>query len=164
MPRKNNGQQGKRKMHNKNRWRTYQLAYDHIDEAIKQGFYIEALVLEEGIIADRLGAAVQGKGIATPGKTLLLGKLIELVWQHSDAFQDLHERLAKKGVTLDDVDAWREERNKFIHNVAHGLPEQKTPVTADDYNARGTAVAERGLKLARLVCTWSQSELRAAKG
>ncbi len=121
-------------------------------------------MLEEGIVSERLGAVVQGKEIATTGKTLRLGRLIELVRQHPDAFQGLHERLAKKGLTFDDVDAWREERNKFIHNVAHGLPQQKTPVRAEDYNARGTAAAERGLKLARLVCTWSQSELRAAKG
>ncbi len=116
--------------------------------------------MEESIISDRLDSAVKGKGLETTGKPILLGSLIPLVRKHSGEFQGLHERLAKKGLTFDDLDAWREERNKFIHNVAHGLPQQKTPVTAEDYDARGKAAAERGLKLARLVCAWSKSEPR----
>lgn len=150
-------------MKNMSKWRSYQLAYKHIGEAIGQGFYIEALALEESIISDRLDSAVKGKGLETSGKPILLGTLVKLVRKHPGEFQGLHDHLAKKGLTFDDVDAWREERNKFIHNIAHGLPQQKTPVTAEEYTARGTAAAERGLKLARIVCAWSQSDLRAAE-
>lgn len=151
------------KMKNMSKWKSYKLAYEHIDEAIKQGFFIEALALEESIISDRLDSAVKGKGIDTTGKTRLLGTLSEFVRANPKEFQGLHEWLAKKGLQFEDVDAWRWERNKFVHHIAHGLPEQETPVTAEEYDERGRKAAKAGLKLARAICDWSKSEIRALK-
>jgi hypothetical protein len=150
-------------MKNMGKWTSYRLAYGHIKAAMEQGFYIEALALEESIISDRLDSAVKGKGIENSGNTLLLGKLITLVNGHPEEFKSLHGWLAKKGLAFEDVRRWKDERNKFVHNVAHGLPEQETPVSAKEYDARGKVAATAGKKLAEAICGWSKSERRAAK-
>ena len=52
-------------MESRGRWASWEVAFNHIDEAIQQGFYIEALALEERIMADQLGLA--GKGVEKKG-------------------------------------------------------------------------------------------------
>lgn len=150
-------------MKNMGKWASYRLAHGHIKAAMEQGFYIEALALEESIISDRLDSAVKEKGLENSGKLLLLGPLITLIKGHPAEFKSLYEWLEKKGMAFEDVRRWKDERNKFVHNVAHGLPEQETPVTAEEYDARGKAAAESGRKLARAICDWSKSEVRSAK-
>jgi hypothetical protein len=113
-------------MESRGRWASWEVAFNHIDEAIQQGFYIEALALEERIMADQLGLA--GKGVE------------------------------KKGPEFAQVDAWRKERNRFVRNVAHGLPGRAPTVTAEEYNARGRKAAETGVELARAICDWGRSD------
>ena len=152
-------------MKNKSKWASYKLAYEHIDAAIKQGFYIEALALAESIISDRLESAVKGKEINTKNRKepVSFAGLIQVVEENPREFKELHVYLAKKHLKFDAVDVWRKNRNKFVHNVVRGLPGQARPVPASEYDSRGKEAAETGKKLARLICDWSKSELRALK-
>lgn len=149
-------------MKSRGRWATWGVAFDHIDEAIKQGFYIEALALEERILVDRLGAAARRVGVVEKVKAgrLSLGGWLKLVEGHPGKFRGLHKGLAKKGLAFGDADAWRRESGRFLRGVARGLPGRESPVTAEAYSTRGIQAAEMGLRLARAVCEWARGEMR----
>lgn len=151
---------------NTSKWQSYKLAFAHIDAAISQGFYIEALALEESIITDRLDSALLGKGLKSgeqQSKLFSLSGVLREVKKHPNEFKGLNEHLGKKGKTFSVLENWKDERNKFVHNVAHGFPEQAVPILAEEYGSRGKKAAVLGKELARIICNWSKSEIRAVK-
>ena len=157
---------------NQEKRQSYTLAFRQIGNSIKAGFPIEAIALEESILADRLESAVSGKGLplskkprqTTPAaerrpKTPLLSKLLDTVAENESAFATLRKELEKKGLSLAALDEWKDKRNDFIHNVVHAAPERKPNVDATTYLEEGRKVAELGRKLACAVCTWSSAEV-----
>lgn len=153
-------------MKNMSKWKSYKLAFVRINAAIEQEFYIEALALEESIITDRLDSALLGKGLkseAQQNKLFSLGGVLKEVKKHPNEFKGLSEYMEKNGKKFSVLENWKDERNKFVHNVAHGFPEQAVPVLAEEYGARGKTAALLGKELVRIICNWSKGEIRAVK-
>lgn len=144
------------------KYEAYKLAFGQINAALKAGFPIEAIALEESIISDRLESAAVGKGISLKkrqaGRTADFSELAGLVETNAE-FRGLAEALEKAGFSSGSLAAWGKSRNDFIHNVAHGAPRGTPAISASEYKTQGAMIAKNGLKLARLVCAWSKKEL-----
>lgn len=144
------------------KYEAYKLAFGQINAALKEGFPIEAIALEESIISDRLESAAVGKGISLKkrpaGRTADFSELAGLVETNAE-FRGLAEALEKAGFPFGSLAAWGKSRNDFIHNVAHGAPRGVPAVSASAFETQGAMIAANGLKLARLVCDWSKKEL-----
>ena len=144
------------------KYEAYRLAFGQINAALKAGFPIEAIALEESIISDRLESAAAGKGVSLKkrqaGRTADYFELAHLVETNVE-FQGLAKLLTEAGLSPGVLVAWGKSRNDFIHNVAHGVPCGAPAILASTFATQGARIAANGLRLARLVCDWSKKEL-----
>ncbi|EGQ8730620.1 hypothetical protein H320_21060 [Vibrio parahaemolyticus 49] len=112
---------------------------ERIDEAINQEFYLEAIALEESCISDRLSLVLYLKGQKAGTKSF--AKLTELC----DEF--LPKNLKR------DVDSWRKERNRSIHNLVRSSPLEEM-IDLEELDLLSVYTAKKGLKLLDDVNIW----------
>lgn len=119
----------------------YATAVKRRTEAMDQGFYIEAIAIEESLIADRLESLTneitKGGWSYQPA-----GKLAwNLLTKHQS---DLNEELIE---SIKQIRGWCRSRNAAIHRMAKLDPGMKSSFDKD-YDAL-KKVAEEGMKLFR---------------
>jgi hypothetical protein len=137
------------------KYESYKYAFNRIEEAIEKGFYLEATVMAESIISDRLLNYLSMKSYPKPyhHKTAL-GTLIRS-WRELDqkVFYKDREDL------IDDIDNWREDRNECAHGLAKSNPGTPTkPV--EEFVQKAFSCAVEGQQLAKYICNWHTTEKR----
>lgn len=110
-----------------------------INRAVDQEFYLEAIALEESCISDRLSLILYIKGLNAGTKNF--AKLIEIC----------SEFIPKTLKT--DIDAWRIERNKSIHNLVRSSP-LETLIALDKLDEISAITAKKGKNLIVKVNEW----------
>lgn len=139
----------------------YAFAHSRIQEAMKAGFYLEAITITESMISDRLlasGEYLMGEGRdARAGLAKLLNKHLK-----NEKLCTAPGLASAKGKTLfEQLDRWREERNELIHGVAKCLPGFENELeTTMDLMERARAQAAEGLRLFRKLDDWLRRERR----
>ena len=127
---------------------SYTLAYDRIALALKQGFPLEAIAIEESIIADRLISYLTYKGKSVSIKTSFF-ELIDTAKNTSTDFKiNIYSQL----------DSWRDKRNKMLHGIVKSMPKTAPEIKADDFIQTATELAEEGLKFTRIVQNWQRHQ------
>lgn len=112
---------------------------DRIDVALSQNFYLEAIVLEESSISDRLAMALFVQGVKAGSKNFA-----SLIDQCAD---DLPSELRQE------LDQWRDNRNKAVHGLVRSSPfEELIDIETLDQLTEQTAM--QGMKLNNTVNTW----------
>ena len=91
------------------RYLRYKLAFDRLDEALEEGWLLEAISLEESVITDRLLSILTSTELAVSSKQSL-GNLIAQAKKLMTGSGSLVE-----GDLFHELDQWREERNECIH-------------------------------------------------
>lgn len=91
------------------RYLRYKLAFERLDEALEEGWLLEAISLEESIITDRLISILNAKG-ETISKNQSLSRLIS----HAKKL------MIGNGATVDgdffhEFEQWRDARNECVH-------------------------------------------------
>ena len=90
------------------RYLLYRAAWKRIADASSAGFYLEAITLLEGILADRMESrASYLTGTDVSYRTL--GSLIDTLRKH--------EFVADFKAILEQIDKWREKRNRALHEM-----------------------------------------------
>lgn len=132
---------------------SYREAWSRIKKAQQQGFYLEAVTLEESIITDRLISYLVGVGAINraielykyPGFESLIQK-----WKiqnpnliNIQEYPDLHTA----------VDEWRTHRNEVVHGMVKSHPGTATD-NVMDFLEKARVIAEQGKMLARAVSYW----------
>lgn len=112
---------------------------ERINKAIDQEFYLEAIALEESCISDRLSLVLYLKGQKAGTKSF--AKLIELC----DEF--LPKNLKR------DVDSWRKERNRAIHNLVRSSPLEEM-IDLEELDLLSVKTAKSGVELLEQVNLW----------
>lgn len=105
---------------------------ERINKAIAQEFYLEAIALEESCISDRLSLILYLKGQKAGTKSF--AKLIE----------QCGEFLPKN--LKADVDSWRKERNKAIHNLVRSSPLEEV-IDLEELDSLSAKTAKKGVGL-----------------
>lgn len=123
------------------RYELYKAAFEWIGKSISEGFYLEAISLEESLITDRLESYLTWlKGTDFSFKTL--GELKRAIEMH-ETDDDLRQ------LVLGELDQWRQSRNKAAHEMVK--IEDGKRVSWTDRMRINQAVAEVGLELVRKI-------------
>ncbi len=139
---------------NKNRkYLSYKEAFARINKAIEQGYFLEAITIEESIICDRMVSYLHYQhGVPFSEKDILSNKTLMYnlvnLWRKKEpeaiifkSYKDLHSSM----------DEWRKQRNALIHSMTKSFPGKPTTDVTDFLEAAQKA-AVTGKKLARALC------------
>jgi hypothetical protein len=146
-------------MKNAPKYLSYTRAWERINTAIKAGFHLEAITIEESIISDRLlsyilGVEPNSKVCAKTGLSVLITK-----WRkHAGA-----SLMSSGGSDIGKItDEWRNKRNKAVHGLVKSSPGTPT-MQPDDFFELARQTAEEGKALAREIQNWHKKVLRNLK-
>ena len=115
------------------------IAIERVSKAIADGYFLEAITLQESIISDRLALFLYHQGDKAESKTLY--KLIRTVQTHY------------QNKLFEDVDLWREKRNKAVHGLVRSSPyEKQIGILSFDNLAEETA--KEGKRLVDDIISW----------
>jgi hypothetical protein len=137
---------------------SYKEAWVRIKKAQGSGFYLEAVTLEESIIADRLISFLVYAGAIeadTPPEKYSFGWLIrrwiELVPEPvpTEYFADLRAA----------VDDWRKRRNRIVHGMVKSVPGADHGDVLN-FLKEAELVAFQGCALARAISDWGRKRKR----
>ena len=146
-------------MSNKSKYLSYKKAWERINAALEQGFFLEAITIEESIISDRLLSYILGvEPKAKVGIKSGLGDLISHWRKHAGA-----SLIQADGADLGDAtNVWRVKRNSAVHGLVKSAP--GTPTTQpDDFLELARQAAEDGKTLARKIQNWHKKMLLDSK-
>ena len=137
---------------NANKYFSYSEAWVRIKKARGSGFYLEAVTLEESIIADRLVSFLVCVGeiqAESRVEKCSFGQLIQL-WAKRvpqpipvEYFPDLRSA----------VDEWRKHRNRVVHGMVKSMPGAQHGDVLD-FLREAEFVAFQGVALAHAVSDW----------
>lgn len=142
------------------KYESYKEAWERISAARQTGFFLEAIAIEESIIADRLVSYLNRPGATHPvskgkdGQWPGLGKLITA----------LERELLPTGLAIGDfenivqtLNAWKDDRNRAIHAIVKSDPGTPT-VDIQEFLLMAEKAAEHGATLARAISSWHKRE------
>lgn len=142
------------KMETKNRikYHSYRAAYSRMNLAMKKGFYLEAIAIQESIISDRLlSFAIRSNQLVVSHErlyTISFSKLIKIAEPHFE-----NEKLVY------DLGVFRLERNHCLHGFVKSFPGKPTLVVTD-FMALVIQTAKAGKKLTREIDSWHKKMKR----
>lgn len=148
---------------NAKKYEAYREAWTRVKQAIENGFFIEAITIQESIISDRLISFLTRPGASNAyikkkktGNFVSFHQIIKY-WRseftvplQSGVYVDL----------IDAVDKWRRNRNEAVHAIVK-IDQNNGSQTIDGFLQQAKRVAEEGELLAREVCKWQQKSKRA---
>lgn len=94
----------------------YKLQMARLNKAMKAGFYLEAVLIEQAIIEDRLQSILEHAGVYNPEKHKFFKKKLDRVKALTQNKKGLAHRYFNDGI-LDEVDDWRSARNDIVHRL-----------------------------------------------
>ncbi len=131
-------------------------AHERIGRAIKNEYYFEAITILESIIRDRIFSFLLSTGCLSEGELnrLSFAQLITLwkvatknpgcIWTECESL-------------ISNIDAWRIERNKYVHGLVK-LPSKKAVVTTTDFLTGAKKAAEKGQLLVDEIKAWRKQQ------
>jgi len=117
------------------RQKLYAHLLNRIKTSIENGFYLEAVTLEESFITDRLESYVYYKKLCSPKRTL--GDVLNKLLKDADFSKELHAK----------INEWRNGRNTSLHEMAKFDAGEEAD-WFEKYN-KAKAIAEQGKTLLR---------------
>ena len=155
---------GKFRYGNVEKAKAYALAIDRMNSAIEGGFFLEAVTIQESILADRIWAALNANKHIVTKKSNVNPTLKPL----GSALREWCN-LAAKGFdsTLKDIpvarlmlDSWWSKRNALLHGVVKSLQGNAPSITADEFVNEAKLAAEIGKSYVADIMKWSKSKVR----
>ncbi|MFN3166260.1 MAG: hypothetical protein ACE37H_04260 [Phycisphaeraceae bacterium] len=141
-------------MSNDSKFESYREAWGRIVSSIQDGYFFEAVTLEESVISDRLLSYIIGndkicKFDVKTGLAKLIAKMASIAKTIGD------EQSLALAV---EIDTWRERRNEIVHGLVKSYPGKSTsPV--NDFLMTAEQTALEGKILARKVSDWHRARL-----
>ena len=134
---------------NMSKYNSYRYSFSRMDEAINAGFFLEAVIIAESLMSDRL-LSVLLKSHALSDKDL----------EKNIGFAALIERQKSLPIPFEDtviLHEWRRKRNEVVHAIAKSLPGKPTKDTREFKR-----LAKTTAKVGRLLCddlkSWSRKK------
>jgi len=134
---------------------SYSEVFKRMDLAIKSGFFIEALAIQEAIISDRLNSYINFSNPEFIKKNKTFGQLVA-EWKKQ--FPEEIKDKVKLNLPVT-VDIWRGLRNEAVHGIVKSTPGTATKAVKQ-FVEDGQAAALMRRDLARAVCKWHKDKKR----
>jgi hypothetical protein len=141
---------------NASKHEAYREAWLRIRLAQENGFFLEAITIQESIISDRLTSYLTSLTASKPkAKTL------------SDLIRQWRAEVSKSSSEtssvdlIDAVNEWRKLRNDAVHAIVKSDSDQTTQ-SINLFLEKAKKAAEQGERLAREVTDWCRKEKRKA--
>lgn len=144
---------------------SYTEAWSRIKLASRQGFFLEAVAIEESIVSDRLLSYLE-KTCGLELKDGTKGNLNQLIirWQREadSRAADSDEGRALLATLHGRLNAWRDQRNQVVHGMV-----KSAAARGDDhiesFLVRAKAVAAQGEQIAREISRWVDKQKQPAQ-
>jgi hypothetical protein len=141
---------------------SYREAWARIKMAQSNGFYFEAVTLEESIISDRLISYLVNIGAIKRAPTIEkyphFGELIR-VWTIHTAAPIAEGAYSHLQAAVDD---WRIRRNKVVHGMVKSHPDSE-PDDVESFLEEARRAAQEGERIASAVCEWHKKTKKRPK-
>lgn len=139
---------------NMEKYEIYKQLSSDLTKAMKQGFYYEAIFIEYAILEDRLASVLKYARVLTmekAGNQNIAKKINDIRKSKEFSSKFVRERLSFE--LLDSITAWKDKRNRLIHNLAN-IPYDAAAVRE---------VAEEGYEIVKVVKNKSDSVINRFK-
>ena len=150
---------------------SYALAFALINKAISMQFPLQAIAIEESILADRIWSTLN-VGMGERTKVESLGVALER-WRPTRADKKTgrlpspHPNAARFDDEMNELEPmlldWWKARSKVLHGIVKSFQGCAPNICAEDFTANAQFVAEIGLVLVKQVCNWTKKQIRRAK-
>ena len=139
---------------NEAKFLSYREAWARIKLATKQGFYLEAVTIEESIVSDRMLSFLQKScGVIPKGHPQLAATAKDWL-KHATAHFGADSEQGKDAQELfARLNRWREHRNKVVHEIVKSKV-ARLDDHIDDFLAGASSAAVEGEKIARAIDRW----------
>jgi hypothetical protein len=131
---------------NKQKYNSYRYSFSRINEAIKAKFFIEAVMIEESLISDRILSVLVKNNCLSEKELNKLPQFASLI--------ERTKSLPSPFESASELHEWREKRNKITHAIAKSLPGQPT-ITTKEFTKLARETAKTGLVLCNKIKRWS---------
>lgn len=138
------------------RYLRYKLAFDRLDDALEEGWLLEAISLEESIVFDRLLSAL----LSLTGKNSARMSFNELINRTKEAF--VANGGDPEANLFDQLHQWRQDRNQCVHAFCklddHAYSESSAEIFSEmmwETAKKGRELVELTKNLSRIVKTAS---------
>jgi hypothetical protein len=119
----------------------YKQAYNHINRAMNEGFYLESITLIESMISDRLESRLS-QILETDFSFKTLGDLI-------DQSKRSETDVILRDLVINDLNEWRRKRNNSIHEM---VKVETGDISSWENRIQGlTSIATKGLFLLKKI-------------
>ena len=135
---------------NKKKSFSYALAYERIDKAIAEKFPIEAIAIEESIIADRLISHLARRGIFYDAHA----SLVTMVREVENYYKDDEKSME----LLHNIKLWCDARNTAIHSIVRSVPGDAPMIKHSNFLTSTMKTARKGKQYARSICAWKRRQ------
>ena len=143
---------------NRSKYNSYKEAWERIAASRYAGFFLEAIAIEESIIADRLSSY-----LSRPYNPNRISKNKKGWWPTLADLNDALEIEFPSGLSIGDIDdvvsalkAWKNERNTAVHAIVKSDPGKPT-IDVQEFRRLAEEAATQGARLARAISSWHQS-------
>jgi hypothetical protein len=144
---------------NANKYYSYREAWSRIRLAQENGFYLEAIAIQESIISDRIiNYLCHKQGVALLSNNNHFLSFSELIRKWRSEFPNGLLSGSYSNL-IDTVNEWRLSRNKVIHAIVKSKPGEPTQ-SIDLFLEQAKEAAKVGEAIAREVCNWSKKNIR----
>lgn len=147
---------------NASKYDSYREAWLRIRLAKENGFFLEAIVIQESIISDRLISYLfrptESKALSNNNDNRFIS-LNNLIQKWSSDFPNGLPS-GKYPDLISAVDKWRCFRNEAIHAIVKSEPGKPTQ-SVDLFLQKAKEAVEEGENLTREVCNWSKKKKRS---
>jgi hypothetical protein len=141
---------------------SYAEAWARIRDARRQGYFLEAVTVQESIISDRLSSfLVKECGMDPESKKLRVLQQVVGEWS-----KQARSRLSEGSVCGSQVDVlqhridlWRDARNRVVHGLVKSKASRGED-HIDDFLKRAAVAAQDGEELARRISRWVEAARR----
>jgi hypothetical protein len=127
------------------RYLRYKLAFERLDEALEEGWLLEAISLEESIITDRLISALVCHGVEVSPKQ----SLNNLISQARATFSEIGDQNERS--LFCELDHWRQARNECVHAFCKLDDHAYADNSAEIFGQKMWETAKKGRELVDLV-------------
>jgi hypothetical protein len=130
------------------KYNSYRWAMEQVNKGIAEGFFLEAITIEESILTDRLLLFYRQKGHNQKESYLTLGRILAFLKQNETLCKD-------NGIDfVDDLDQFWKNRNTCLHQIAKSEPGTAT-LDIEELTRLASTTAINGKLLVKEVGGWS---------